>query len=110
MPGKAPPGFFTILDFMTMSDLQRQAALAQYRDMVQSGAIGVADFAQDPVGTVDRVKKKARRKKSAYGRALSKELKEINRKARTKSGKLRKGMTPGKILAKAHKAAKRRMK
>lgn len=93
-----------------MSDLQRQAALAQYRDMVQAGVMGVADFAADPSGTVQEAKKKVRRKKSAYGRALSKELKEINRKARTKSGKLRKGMTPGKILAKAHKAAKRRLK
>lgn len=110
MPGKAPPGFFTILDFMTMSDLQRQAALAQYRDLVQAGAMGVVAFANDPETTVSTAKKKVRRKKSAYGKALSRELKDINRKARTKSGKLRKGMTPGKILAKAHKAAKRRMK
>lgn len=110
MPGKAPPGFFTILDFMTMSDLQRQAALAQYRDMVQTGAMGVRSFSEDPSQSIENVKKKVRRKKSAYGRALSKELKDINRKARTKSGKLRKGMTPAKILSKAHKAAKRRMK
>ena len=110
MPGKAPPGFFTILDFMTMSDLQRQAALAQYRDLVQAGAMGVVAFANDPETTVSTGRKKVRRKKSAYGKALSRELKDINRKARTKSGKLRKGMTPGKILAKAHKAAKRRMK
>ena len=93
-----------------MSDLQRQAALAQYRDLVQAGAMGVLAVAEDPQGTFQEAKKKVRRKKSAYGRALSKELKDINRKARTKSGKLRKGMTPGKILAKAHKAAKRRMK
>jgi hypothetical protein len=67
-------------------------------------------FAEDPVGTVQEVKTKARRKKSAYSRALSKELKAINKQARTKSGKLRKGMTPQKILKKAHRAAKRRLK
>ncbi len=110
MPGKAPPGFFTILDFMAMSDFEKQLALQEYRNMVQAGTMGVRSFAENPSKTTKNVKRKARRKKSAYGRALSKELKDINKKARTKSGKLRKGMTPGKILAKAHKAAKRRLK
>ena len=107
---KAPTGYYTILDFMTMNELQRNLALAEYRNLVESGAMGAMQFAQDPAGTVAEVKKKARRKKSAYSRALSKELKAINKSARTKSGKLRKGMTQKKILAKAHRAVKRRLK
>jgi hypothetical protein len=95
---------------MTMNEFQRNLALAEYRNLVESGAMGGMQFAQDPSGTVAEVKKKARRKKSAYSRALSKELKAINKQARTKSGKLRKGMTQKKILAKAHKAVKRRLK
>lgn len=107
---KAPTGYYTILDFMTMTDLERNRALREYRDLVEMGARGVVAFSEDPVGTVEEAKKKVRRKKSAYSRALSKELKAINKKARTKSGKLRKGMTPEKILKRAHKAAKRRLK
>lgn len=105
-----PPGFYTIIDFMTMSEFQRNAALAEYRDLVASGAIGAMRFAEDPAGTVATVKKKARRKKSAYSRALSKELKAVRKKATTKAGKLRKGMTPAKILKKAHRNVKRRLK
>ena len=107
---KAPTGYYTILDFMTMNEFQRNLALAEYRNLVESGALGAMQFAQDPGAVVGEVKKKARRKKSAYSRALSKELKAINKQARTKSGKLRKGMTQKKILAKAHRAVKRRMK
>ena len=107
---KAPTGFYTILDFMTMNEFQRQMALAEYRNLVESGAMGAMQFAQDPGAAVEQVKKKARRKKSAYSKALSKELKAINKQARTKSGKLRKGMTQKKILAKAHRAVKRRLK
>ena len=107
---KAPKGYYTVLDFMTMSDMERTRAIREYRDLVEMGALGVMEFAQDPVGTVQEVKKKARRKKSAYSKALSKELKAANKAARTKAGKLRKGMTPQKILKKAHRAAKRRMK
>ena len=107
---KAPTGYYTILDFMTMSDMDRTRAIREYRDLVEMGAIGAMRFAQDPVGTVEEVKVKAKRKKSAYSRALSKELKAANKAARTKAGKLRKGMTPQKILKKAHRAAKRRLK
>ena len=93
-----------------MSEFERNRALREYRDMLEFGARGIRDFSQDPVGTVEVAKRKVRRKKSAYSRALSRELKEANRKARTKAGKLRKGMTPAKILKKAHKAAKRKLK
>lgn len=103
---KAPKGYYTILDFMTMNEFERNQALREYRDI----AIAGVEFAMDPQAGVTEVKKKARRKKSAYSRALSAELKKINKTARTKSGKLRKGMTQKKILARAHKAVKRRLK
>ena len=101
-----PPGYFTILDFMTMTELERNMALSQYKNMVQGGA----RIVMDPNEAIADVKKKAKRKKSAYSRALSKELKAVRAKATTKSGKLRKGMTPAKILKKAHRQVKRRMK
>lgn len=107
---KAPKGYYTILDFMTMNEMERTRAIREYRDLVEMGAVGAMQFAQDPVGTVEQVKTKARRKKSAYSRALKIELKAANKKARTKAGKLRKGMTPQKILKNAHRAAKRRLK
>lgn len=107
---KAPKGYYTILDFMTMNDFQRTQALQEFRNLLEASPGAVMQFAEDPVGTVDQVKKKARRKKSAYSRALSTELRKANRQARTKAGKLRKGMTPQKILKKAHRAAKRRLK
>ena len=107
---KAPKGYYTILDFMTMGDIERVNAMKEYRMLLEMGKVGVMDFAEDPVGTVARGKKKARRKKSAYSKALGAELRKANKQARTKAGKLRKGMTPQKILKKAHKAAKRRMK
>ena len=107
---KAPKGYYTILDFMTMNDFQRTQALQEFRNLLEASPGAVMQFAEDPVGTVEEVKKKARRKKSAYSKALSVELRKANKQARTKAGKLRKGMTPQKILKKAHKAAKRRLK
>lgn len=69
---------------------------------------------RDPIGRIERevapVVKKVRRKKSAYGKALSRELKSLNKTARTKSGKLRKGVTQGSLLKKAHRNVKRAMK
>ena len=64
-----------------MSDMDRTRAIREYRDLVEMGAIGAMRFAQDPVGTVEEVKVKAKRKKSAYSRALSKELKAANKAA-----------------------------
>lgn len=105
-----PPGFYTIVDFLTMNDFERNQALQEYRNLVEMGGQGVFQFVESPNQVVQTVKRKARRKKSAYSKALSKELKAINKKARTKSGRLRKGMTSGKILKKAHRAVKRRLK
>lgn len=99
---------------MTMSELERNRALREYRDLVEMGGRAAAAFATDPqqaqADARATVARKVRRKKSAYSRALSRELKAINKAARTKSGRLRKGMTPAKILKRAHRAAKRRLK
>jgi hypothetical protein len=107
---KAPSGFYTILDFMAMSEFERQMAISEYRNLVQTGALGAIEAVRDPEAAVASVKKKVRRKKSKYSRALSRELKAARAAATTKSGKLRKGMTPAKIMKKAHRAAKRRLK
>lgn len=48
-------------------------------------------------------KSKAARK---AGKNLSRALKEVNKKARTKGGKLRKGWTQSKVMKSAHKLAK----
>lgn len=103
---KVPPGYFTILDFMTMNEFERNMALSQYNNMIRSGAA----FVMEPEQALAQVKKKARRKKSKYSRELSRELKAVRAKATTKAGKLRKGMTPAKILRQAHRNVKRRLK
>jgi hypothetical protein len=103
---KVPKGYFTILDFMTMNEFQRNVALSEYKNLLESGLM----FAQEPSAGVEKIKTKARRKKSAYSKALSRELKDVRRKATLKSGKLRKGMTPAKILKKAHRQVKRRLR
>lgn len=107
---KAPTGYYTILDFMAMNELERRIALQEYRNLVSQG-LQAPGMALD-LGTevVQETKKKVRRKKSAYSRELSRQLKAANFAARTKSGRLRKGMTQAKILKKAHKMAKRRFK
>lgn len=107
---KAPKGYYTILDFMAMNELERRIALQEYRSLITDIPVTVMEDARGLVNLGQEVKRKARRKKSKYSRALSIELKKANFQARTKAGKLRKGMTPQKILKKAHKAAKRRLK
>lgn len=103
---KAPKGYYTVLDFMTMTEGERMNALRDYRNMLELGV----DFVRDPVTTSKKVKSRARRKKSKYSKLLSAELKAVRKQATLKSGKLRKGMTPAKILQKAHKNVKRRLK
>jgi len=103
---KAPLGYFTILDFMTMSEFERTLALQEYKRMIESPAAVIGTAATRPVQKI----KKRTRKVSRYSRALSKELKSVRRSATLKSGKLRKGMTPSKILKKAHRNVKRRLK
>lgn len=89
----------SILDILLMDELERQREIRS-----------ITDIATDPIGTASKAVRKVRRKKSKYSKELSKQLKLANKAARTKSGKLRKGMTQGKILKKAHKMAKRRFK
>jgi len=107
---KVPKGYYTILDFMTMNDLERRIALQEYRSLITDIPTTVMDDARSVVDLAQGAKRKVRRKKSKYSKALSIELKRANFQARTKAGKLRKGMTAQKILKKAHRAAKRRMK
>jgi len=94
-----PRGPLTLLDILLMEPFERKAEIQDIKEMVT-----------DPVGSTRKVVTKVRRKKSKYSRELSKQLKAANKAARTKSGRLRKGMTQGKILKKAHKMAKRRFK
>ena len=107
---KAPSGYYTILDFMAMNDFERRVALQEYRNLVSQGLEVPSMMMEMGQSATQEVKKKVRRKKSAYSRALSRELKAANFAARTKTGKLRKGMTQAKILKKAHRAVKRRLK
>tara|TARA_R100001440_G_C2517292_1_gene118531 strand:+ start:547 stop:876 length:330 start_codon:yes stop_codon:yes gene_type:complete len=102
---KAPKGYFTVLEFMTMSDLERDRELRAYADMIR----GVVEFGNDPVGVIEDTKKKVRRKKSAYQKRLGQEMKRIRQAATTKRGQLRKGVTPSSILKKAHRATKKAM-
>lgn len=93
-----------------MSEFERRVAADEFMRMFKDPAGSVEDIAgRLAARPVQRVRKKAR-KASKYGKALSAELKRINKTARTKSGRLRKGMTQRKILQRAHKAVKRRLK
>ena len=107
---KAPKGYYTILDFMTMNEFERNIALSEFKNMLRGAPGEFMEFAEDPSAKTREVKSKVRRKKSAYSKALSKELKAVRSKATLKSGKLRKGMTPAKILKQAHRNVKRRLK
>lgn len=64
----------------------------------------------DPITRVEMaVKKKAKRKLSAYDRALKRALKQVNESVRTKSGRLRKGITQSDVMRRAHKLARKMM-
>lgn len=63
------------------------------------------------VGRVETaVKKTAKRKLSAYDRALKKALNKVNATVRTKSGRLRKGVTQADVMRRAHRLARKMMK
>lgn len=110
MTGTLPPGYFAVLEAALKDPDFVRTYVRQLQDQGEMVGGAVMRFAEDPSGEIVRAKQKVKRKKSAYSRALSKELKSINKAARTKSGKLRKGMTQGKILKRAHRAVKRRLK
>jgi hypothetical protein len=98
-------------------DLALAAALRQIADaMVVSAARRagapepIAQVAPTVVEGVAVTAAKKRRKKSAYQRKFSQVLKEETRKAKTKSGAYRKGMTAAKVMRKAHAITKREMR
>tara|TARA_Y100000004_G_C8937118_1_gene422576 strand:+ start:405 stop:773 length:369 start_codon:yes stop_codon:yes gene_type:complete len=96
---RVPRGAFTLADLLMMNAFERSEVFNSVRD---------------PVGRIERevqpVVKKVKRKKSRYSKALSSELRKLNKAARTKSGRLRKGVTQGSLLKKAHRNVKRSMK
>jgi hypothetical protein len=110
LTGVVPPGYFAVLEAALKDPDFVRTYVRQLQDGGEMAIGGAMRFAENPQASIASAKKKVKRKKSAYSKALSKELKSINKAARTKSGKLRKGMTQKKILAKAHKAVKRRLK
>jgi len=62
-----------------------------------------------PVRALDRAaKRKVKRGATTASRKLGKALKKVNAKARTKSGKFKKGWTQTRVMKEAHKM-KRRM-
>jgi len=62
----------------------------------------------DPV--VDAPSRRRRRRKSVYSKAMSKELKALNARYKTKKGEYRKGFDAGRIMRMAHKNVRRNMK
>ena len=62
----------------------------------------------DPV--VDAPSRRRRRRKSVYSKAMSKELKALNARYKTKRGEYRKGFDAGRIMKMAHKNVRRNMK
>ena len=69
--------------------------------------LALLDAADKVDSTVAEVKKKGKRKVSAYNKRYSAAYKRIRKKATLKNGSLRKGMTHKKIVKMAHAAAKR---
>ena len=72
--------------------------------MDKSQTVAVAD----PV--VDASSRRRRRRKSVYSKAMSKELKALNARYKTKKGEYRKGFDAGRIMKMAHKNVRRNMK
>ena len=60
--------------------------------------------------TNSRSTSKRRKKKSAYSKAMSKELRSLNARYKTKKGDYRKGFDAARIMKMAHKNVRRIMK
>lgn len=103
-------GYFTVLEAALKDPDFVRTYVRQLQDGAEVASGAVMRFAEDPEMEIARGKKAVKRKKSAYSRQLSKELKSVRKKATTKAGKLRKGMTPAKIMERAHKNVKRALK
>ena len=107
---KAPKGYFTALEWMAMSDFERNVEISKYVNAFRDIERSTLDLGAEALAAPAAIKTKVRRKKSKYSRMLSKELKALNFKARTKSGRLRKGVSQANLLKKAHRNVKRRLK
>ena len=115
--GHGARSFPTVIGMADERDMALAAALRQIADaMVISAARRagapepVAQVAPTVVEGVAVTAAKKRRKKSAYQRKFAQVLKEETRKAKTKSGAYRKGMTAAKVMRKAHAITKREMR
>ena len=66
---------------------------------------------QEPVPDTDFLEpRRKRRKKSTYSKAMSKELRSLNARYKTKKGDYRKGFDAARIMKMAHKNVRRMMK
>ena len=77
----------------------------------QMGSPALMAEVSNPEVPVRAVATKTRRKrKSAYSKAMSKELKALNARYKTKKGDYRKGFDAARIMKMAHKNVRRSMK
>ena len=65
---------------------------------------------QEDTPIVAPPKKSRRRRKSAYNKHMSKVLKDLNKRYKTKSGEYRKGFDSARIIQMAHKQVRRMKK
>lgn len=68
-------------------------------DIIERGSLAVAK----------QVKRRSR-KTARRAKAMSRAMMKVNKKARLKSGKMKKGWSQGKIMRESHKECKRMMK
>ena len=71
---------------------------------------GMAEVSNPEVPVKTNVTNARRRRKSRYAKAMSKELKELNARYKTKKGVYRKGYDAARIMKMAHKNVRRSMK
>jgi hypothetical protein len=75
------------------------------RSMMDSPTISSSDQGAEPARSSPK-----RRRKSTYSKAMSKELKSLNARYKTKKGDYRKGFDSSRIMKMAHKNVRRMMK
>ena len=75
------------------------------RSMMDSPTVSSVDQGSEPARVTTR-----KRRKSTYSKAMSKELKSLNARYKTKKGDYRKGFDAARIMKMAHKNVRRQMK
>ena len=75
------------------------------RSMMDSPTVSSVDQGAEPARVSTR-----KRRKSSYSKAMSKELKSLNARYKTKKGDYRKGFDAARIMKIAHKNVRRSMK